>query len=131
MKQYLYYFIASLCLCACNKSTFYDVQYQNKTGLILPKINTSIDDDSNEFSLDVGEKSKVFTMENTSRSIVGPPFISHHIKEYRVKDSIFTYPYSNLYDLNDFDKKKVNLIEIVIDTSKTDKKIFFRFKLVQ
>jgi hypothetical protein len=129
MKQ-LFYF-ALFCLISCNGSTVYEVQYHNKTGLKLPKIYTSIDSDSNTFALDVNEKSNIFRMECTSNSWVGPPIISHGIEEYVVKDTTKIYKIGNQDDLNRFDKKKVNLIEIIIDTSITFKDSFFKFKLVE
>jgi hypothetical protein len=128
MKQLHYFLLFSLV--SCKSSTFYDVQYLNKTGLKLTEITTSIDADINIFTLDIDEKSSVFRMECTTTPLVGPPLIHHTVKEFMVNDSIFKYKYGNMYDLHDFDKKKVNLLEIVRDSSKFDKEAFFRFKLM-
>lgn len=129
MKKYFYFFL--FCLISCKKSTYYEVQYWNKTGLILSEIHTSIDDDLNSFLLEKGDSSSVFRMENTIKPIVGPPFLHHTVKKYKVQDTTFSYTYANLIDLQELYEDKVNLIEIILDTSQFNKKSFFRFNLIK
>jgi hypothetical protein len=128
---YLLTFMSNIFLFSCCGTVSYTIQFHNKTQVKLDSVSASMRSGYGYvlFQLQKDEKSKKFMMTCPVVSFWGTPVLDYAVMKYSIRDSVFAYQYGDMMYSDKLHKKKVNLINIEIDSFEMPKNIMFKFSL--